>query len=142
MKIGPDRTTSDNVGCRLLMTHNPLVPGSNPGRPTILLSTAKFIALLSLRSDLGKPRRIPDPLPKASQIVISDWPRKNAQLLLRLVRGLAGRDEVYSLRDVEGLDLETVSVALALTMAAVNERYTAAQWKRAARAMEKAVVKL
>lgn len=62
--------------------------------------------------------------------------------LLRLVRGLAGRDEVYSLRDVEGLDHETLSVALALTMAAVNERYTAAQWKHAARAMEKAVVGL
>ena len=106
------------------------------------MSTAKFIALLSLRSDLGKPRRIPDPLPKATQIVISDWPRRNAQLLLRLVRGLAGRDEVYSLRDVEGLDHETLSIALALTMAAVNERYTAAQWKRAARAMEKAVVAL
>jgi len=31
------------------------------------LSTAKFIALLSLRVDLGKPRRIPDPLPKAKE---------------------------------------------------------------------------
>lgn len=106
------------------------------------LSTAKFLALLSLRLDLGKPRRIPDPLPKARQIVISDWPRKNAQLLLRLIRGLAGRDEIYSLRDVEGLDHETVSVAMALTMAAVNERYTAAQWKRAAASMEKAVAAL
>ncbi len=106
------------------------------------LSTAKFVALLSLRLDLGKPRRIPDPLPKAREIVISDWPRKNAQLLLRLIRGLAGKDEVYSLRDVEGLDHETVSVAMALTMAAVNERYTAAQWRKAAASMEKAVVAL
>jgi hypothetical protein len=106
------------------------------------LSTAKFVALLSLRIDLGKPRRIPDPLPKARDIVISDWPRKNAQVVLRLIRGLAGRDEIYSLRDVEGLDHETVSVLLALTMAAVNERYTAAQWRRAASSMEKAVVKL
>jgi hypothetical protein len=106
------------------------------------LSTARFVALLSLRADLGKPRRIPDPLPKAREIVISDWPRKNAQLLLRLIRGLAGRDEIYSLRDVEGLDHETVSVAMALTMAAVNERYTAAQWKRAAASMEKAVTTL
>jgi hypothetical protein len=40
------------------------------------LSTAKFVALLSLRVDLGKPRRIPDPLPKAKEIVISDWPQK------------------------------------------------------------------
>lgn len=106
------------------------------------LSTAKFVALLSLRIDLGKPRRIPDPLPKAREIVISDWPRKNAQVLLRLVRGLAGRDEIYSLRDVEGLDHETVSVLMALTMAAVNERYTPAQWRRAASSMENAVVKL
>lgn len=106
------------------------------------LSTAKFVALLSLRIDLGKPRRIPDPLPKAREIVISDWPRKNAQLLLRLIRGLAGRDEIYSLRDVEGMDHETMSVALALTMAAVNERYTAAQWQKAARSMEKAVTAL
>lgn len=50
------------------------------------LSTAKFIALLSLRVDLGKPRRIPNPLPKAKEIVISDWPQKNAQLLLRTPR--------------------------------------------------------
>jgi hypothetical protein len=106
------------------------------------LSTAKFIALLALRADLGRPRRIPDPLPKARGIVISDWPRKNAQLLLRLVRGLAGKDEVYSLRDVEGMDHETLSLALALTMAAVNERYTKAQWQRAARSMEKAVAAL
>ena len=106
------------------------------------LSTAKFIALLSLRADLGKPRRIPDPLPKARQIVISDWPRKNAQLLLRLIRGLAGKDEIYSLRDVEGLDHETLSVAMALTMAAVNERYSAAQWRRAAKSMETAVAAL
>jgi hypothetical protein len=106
------------------------------------LSTARFIALLSLRADLGKPRRIPDPLPKARQIVISDWPRKNAQLLLRLIRGLSGRDEIYSLRDVEGLDHETLSVAMALTMAAVNERYTATQWKRSAASMEKAVAAL
>jgi hypothetical protein len=56
---------------------------------------------------LGKPRRIPDPLPKAKQIVISDWPRKNAQLLLRLMRGLSGRDEVFSLRDVDGMSHET-----------------------------------
>lgn len=106
------------------------------------LSTAKFVALLSLRADLGKPRRIPDPLPKARQIVISDWPRKNAQLLLRLIRGLAGKDEIYSLRDVEGLDHETLSVALALTMAAVNERYSAAQWRKSAASMEKAVAAL
>ena len=106
------------------------------------LSTARFIALLSLRVDLGKPRRIPDPLPKAREIVISDWPRKNAQVLLRLIRGLAGRDEIYSLRDVEGLDHETLSVLMALTMAAINERYTPAQWRRAAAAMERAVVKL
>ena len=106
------------------------------------LSTAKFLALLSLRVDLGMPRRIPDPLPKARQIVISDWPRKNAQLLLRLIRGLAGRDEIYSLRDVEGMDHETLSVALALTMAAMNERYTKVQWQRAAASMEKAVAGL
>jgi hypothetical protein len=106
------------------------------------LSTAKFIALLSLRVDLGKPRRIPDPLPKARQIVISDWPRKNAQLLLRLIRGLAGKDEIYSLRDVEGMDHETLSVALALIMAAVNERYTAGQWQKGARSIEKAVADL
>jgi hypothetical protein len=106
------------------------------------LSTAKFIALLSLRADLGTPRRIPDPLPKAREIVISDWPRKNAQLLLRLIRGLAGKDEIYSLRDVEGMDHETLSVALALTMAAVNERYASAQWTRAARSIEKAVAAL
>ena len=106
------------------------------------LSTAKFLALLSLRVDLGTPRRIPDPLPKARQIVISDWPRKNAQLLLRLIRGLAGRDEIYSLRDVEGMDHETLSVALALTMAAMNERYTKVQWQRAAASMEKAVAGL
>ena len=106
------------------------------------LSTAKFLALLSLRVDLGKPRRIPDPLPKARQIVISDWPRKNAQLLLRLIRGLAGRDEIYSLRDVEGMDHETLSVALALTMAAMNERDTKVQWQRAAASMEKAVAGL
>src|SRR5688572_24399750 len=106
------------------------------------LTPARFVALLSLRADLGRPRRIRDPLPTATQIVISDWPRKNAQLLLRLVRGLAGKDEIYSLRDVEGLDHETLSVALALTMAAVNERYTAARWKTAAASLEKAVVKL
>ena len=40
------------------------------------------------------------------------------------------------------MDHETMSVALALTMAAVNERYTAAQWQRAARSMEKAVAAL
>lgn len=106
------------------------------------LSTAKFVALLSLRVDLGKPTRIRDPLPKARQIIISDWPRKNAQLLLRLVRGLAGRDEVYSLRDVEGMDHETLSVALALTMAGINERYTQAQWQKSAASMEKAVAAL
>lgn len=106
------------------------------------LSTAKFLALLSLRVDLGAPRRIPDPLPKARDIVISDWPRRNAQLLLRLIRGLGGRDEVYSLRDVEGLDHETLSVALALTMAAMNERYTRVQWQKAAASMEKAVTAL
>jgi hypothetical protein len=75
------------------------------------LSTAKFIALLSLRVDLGKPTRIPDPLPKAKAIVISDWPRKNAQLLLRLIRALAGKDEVFSLRDVDGMSHETLSMA-------------------------------
>ena len=32
------------------------------------LSATKFIALLSLRVDLGRPRRIPDPLPKAKAI--------------------------------------------------------------------------
>lgn len=106
------------------------------------LSTARFVALLSLRVDLGKPRRIPDPLPKAREIIISDWPRKNSQLLLRLVRGLAGKDEVYSMRDVEGLDHETLSVALALTMAGINERYTPAQWQKAAASMEKAVAAL
>lgn len=84
------------------------------------LSTAKFIALLSLRVDLGKPRRIPDPLPKAKEIVISDWPRKNAQLLLRLMRALSGRDEVFSLRDVEGMSHETLSLAFALTMAGIR----------------------
>lgn len=103
------------------------------------LSTARFVALLSLRADLGKPRRIRDPLATAAQVVISDWPRKNAQLLLRLIRGLAGKDEIYSLRDVEGMDHETLSLALALTMAGVNGRYTPAQWRKAAAAAEKAV---
>ena len=72
------------------------------------LSATKFIALLSLRVDLGRPRRIPDPLPKAKAIVISDWPRRNAQLLLRLMRALGGRDEVFSMRDVEGMSHETL----------------------------------
>lgn len=103
------------------------------------LSTARFVALLSLRADLGKPRRIRDPLATATQVVISDWPRKNAHLLLRLMRGLAGKDEIYSLRDVEGMDHETLSLALALTMAGVNARYTPAQWRKAAAAAEKAV---
>jgi hypothetical protein len=103
------------------------------------LSTARFVALLSLRADLGKPRRVRDPLATAAQVVISDWPQKNAQLLLRLMRGLAGRDEVYSLRDVEGMDHETLSLALSLTMAGVNERYSAAQWRKAVAAAEKAV---
>ena len=71
--------------------------------------------------------------------MISDWPRKNAQLLLRLLRGLAGRDEVYSLRDVEGMDHETLSLALALTMAGANGRYSSAQWKSTVAATEKAV---
>lgn len=103
------------------------------------LSTARFLALLSLRADLGKPRRIRDPLPTATQVVISDWPRKNAQTLLRLIRGLAGRDEIYSLRDVEGMDHETLSLALALTMAAANGRYSSAQWRKAAETTERAV---
>lgn len=103
------------------------------------LSTPKFIALLSLRADLGKPRRIPNPLAAAKEIVISDWPGKNAQLLLRLVRGLAGKDEIFSLRDVEGMSHETLSLALALTMAGVNGLYTKSQWQAAARSMEKAV---
>lgn len=103
------------------------------------LSTARFVALLALRADLGKPRRVRDPLGTASEVVISDWPRKNAQLLLRLMRGLAGRDEVYSLRDVEDMDHETLSVALALTMAGVNGRYSDAQWRSAAAATEEAV---
>src|SRR6185295_6092118 len=47
-------------------------------RMTKELSTAKFIALLSLRVDLGKPRQIPDPLPKAKDIVIAPPPRKAA----------------------------------------------------------------
>jgi len=106
------------------------------------LSPARFVALLSLRADLGKPRRIRDPLATVAQVVISDWPRRNAQLLLRLVRGLAGKDEVYSLRDVERLDHETLSLALALTMAGINGRYSAAQWRKAAAAMEKAVKSL
>ena len=106
------------------------------------LSTAKFIALLSLRADLGRPQRVRDPLPKAVQIVISDWPRRNAQLLLRLMRGLAGRDEIFSIRDVERLDHETLSVALALTMAGLNGAYRRAQWTRAVRAAEKAVAAL
>jgi hypothetical protein len=62
------------------------------------LSPARFVALLALRADLGKPRRIGDPLATASQVVISDWPRRNAQLLLRLVRGLAGKDEPWKRR--------------------------------------------
>lgn len=103
------------------------------------LSTARFVALLSLRADLGRPRRIPDPLPKAAQIVISDWPRRNSQLLLRLMRGLAGRDEVFSVRDVERLDHETLSVALALTMAGLNASYARAEWRRAVSAVERAV---
>ena len=104
-----------------------------------VISTAKFVALLSLRVDLGRPRRIPDPLPKAKEIVISDWPGKNAQLLLRLIRGLAGKDEVYSLRDVDGMDHETLSLALGLTMASINGSYTNGQWQRAAEQIEKAV---
>ena len=107
--------------------------------PSMELSTARFVALLSLRVDLGKPRRIRDHLPAARDVVISDWPRKNAQLLLRLLRGLAGRDEVYSLRDVEGMDHETLSLALALTMAGANGRYSSAQWKSTVAATEKAV---
>ncbi|HVL36478.1 MAG TPA: hypothetical protein VM489_12480 [Burkholderiales bacterium] len=103
------------------------------------LSTARFVALLALRADLGRPRRIRDPLPKVKDVIISDWPRKNAQLLLRLVRGLAGRDEVYSLRDVEGMDHETLSLALSLTMAGINEVYRKADWQKAVRAMEQAV---
>ena len=103
------------------------------------LSTARFIALLSLRADLGKPQRIPDPLPKAKAIVISDWPRRNAQLLLRLMRALSGRDEVFSIREVEGMSHETLSVALALTMAGVNGSYLESDWKAAVRATEKAV---
>jgi hypothetical protein len=103
------------------------------------LSTAKFVALLSLRVDLGKPRRIPDPLPKAKEIVISDWPQKNAQLLLRLIRALAGKDEVFSLRDVDGMSHETLSVALALTMAGINGSYSKSQWQTSARSTEKAV---
>jgi hypothetical protein len=105
------------------------------------LSKAKFVALLALRADLGKPQKVPDPLAKARAIVISDWPARNAQLLLRLCRALSGRDEVFSLRDVEGLDLETVSVALALTMAGVNERYEAPAWRAAVLAMEQAVTR-
>lgn len=103
------------------------------------LSTARFVALLSLRADLGRPRRVRDPLPAAREVVISDWPRKNAQVLLRLMRGLAGRDEVYSLRDVEAMDHETLSLALSLTMAGVNGRYTRAQWQTTAAATERAV---
>ena len=71
--------------------------------------------------------------------MISDWPRKNAQLLMRLIRGLAGRDEVYSLRDVEDMDHETLSLALALTVAGINGRYSAAQWRKAAVTTEIAV---
>ena len=106
---------------------------------TQALSTAKFIALLSLRVDLGKPRRVPDPLPKAKEIVISDWPGENAQLLLRLMRALAGKDEVFSLRDVEGMSHETLSLALALTMAGINGAYSKGQWQASARSTEKAV---
>jgi hypothetical protein len=78
-------------------------------------------------------------LPKAKQIVISDWPRKNAQLLLRLLRGLSGRDEVFSLRDVDGMSHETFSVAMALTMAGINGSYSRTQWLTAARSTEQAV---
>jgi hypothetical protein len=103
------------------------------------LSTARFLALLSLRADLGKPIRVPDPLPTVAQIVLADWPARNAQLLLRLCRGLAGRDEVFSIRDVEAADLETVSLALALTMAGMNGSYTRSKWVSAVAGMEKAV---
>jgi hypothetical protein len=106
------------------------------------LSTARFLALLSLRADLGKPKRVPDPLPKAKQIVISDWPARNSQLLLRLARALAGKDEVFSLRDVEKLDYETFSVALALTMAAMNGLYRKPDWQNAVKSMERAVAAL
>jgi hypothetical protein len=109
---------------------------------TQALSKEKFVALLALRADLGKPRKVPDPLAKARAIVITDWPARNAQLLLRLCRALAGRDEVFSIRDVDGLDLETVSVALALTMAGVNERYAPAAWGSAVGEMEKSVAGL
>jgi hypothetical protein len=103
------------------------------------LSTARFVALLALRGDLGKPEKVPDPLPKTTQIVISDWPARNAQLLLRLCRALTGRDEVFSVRDIDAMDLETLSVALALTMAGINGLYTRQQWLSAVAAMEKAV---
>lgn len=106
------------------------------------LSTAKFVALLALRVDLGRPRKVPDPLPTTREIVISDWPSKNAQLLLRLCRALAGRDEVFSIRDVDEIDLETLSVALALTMAAVNGLYGRSDWAAAVAAMEKAARRL
>jgi hypothetical protein len=103
------------------------------------LSATKFIALLSLRVDLGRPRRIPDPLPKAKAIVISDWPRKNAQLLLRLMRALGGRDEVFSLRDVEGMNHETLSVAMALAAAGIHGSYSRSQWQAHTRVTERAV---
>lgn len=103
------------------------------------LSATKFIALLSLRVDLGRPRRIPDPLPKAKAIVISDWPRRNAQLLLRLMRALGGRDEVFSMRDVEGMSHETLSVAMALAAAGINGSYSSSQWRAHTRLTERAV---
>ena len=71
--------------------------------------------------------------------MISDWPRKNAQLLLRLIRALSGKNEVFSLRDVDGMSHETLSVALALTMAGINGYYSKSQWQTSARSTEKAV---
>jgi hypothetical protein len=40
------------------------------------------------------------------------------------------------------MDHETLSLALALTMAGIHGRYSAAQWRKAAAATEKAVKSL
>ena len=43
------------------------------------------------------------------------------------------------MRDVEQLDHETLSLALALTMAGINRRYGKEQWLKATADMEEAV---
>lgn len=58
------------------------------------------------------------------------------------MRALSGKDEVFSLRDVEGMSHETLSLAFALTMAGINGSYSKAEWQTSARSTEKAVESL